>query len=339
MKRLLIILALLILALPVLAQSTTVYDFTVSQQGFSISQGLYESGQGFYNNNDRLRMNRGLSPAQNIDTVRIVVSESLNSGAFVRFFIDNGAGYFSDFTLTTSGTTFDFDVTGNAASGNATFFEIWIEGSGWTSTNRLRSITFNPSSATNTPTPTNTATPTNTPTPTATPTNTATPTATGTPIDTSTPAPTSTPGNTSTPTPTSTPGQQVGRGVPTLIPTLIVPQDEVNQALATANANTVQLGENEITTPGGVVVLPDDDFSTMFAIAKWLLAPTTAAALFGPFEPIFTHFGIFMTATIALFAIYAVVYVSAYVIRFLVWFFRLIMEIGRSIANAIDAVK
>jgi hypothetical protein len=69
---------------------------------------------------------------------------------------------------------------------------------------------------------------------------------------------------------------------------------------------------------------PDEDGSEIFAYVKWFVSPSSADELAGPFAPIVSHTGIFLALVFAMTVIYAVVWAAVWLLKFVVWVFKLI---------------
>lgn len=94
-----------------------------------------------------------------------------------------------------------------------------------------------------------------------------------------------------------------------------------------------------LTAPNGTNLAPAaSTLGTVFSYAKWIVAPTTANSLAGPFAPIIIEFGLLMAAEIALLAIYIGIYAVVYIIRWVVWIFKLILAIVEAVSSTIGGV-
>lgn len=89
---------------------------------------------------------------------------------------------------------------------------------------------------------------------------------------------------------------------------LPLPTQQMYEALATANANTGNL-PTDLTRPGGVPILPNEDGRRMFGYVKWILSPAAADEWAGPFAPVFQHFGVGLGIVFSLMGVYGVMYV------------------------------
>ena len=132
-----------------------------------------------------------------------------------------------------------------------------------------------------------------------------------------------------TPTPTPTP--------------LAMPEQQINEAVATANARTGTLPA-DITKPGGQSIVPAPNLAMLFGYLKWLVDPATAAEYASPFAGIIQHIGFGFLVMFGLFAVYSLTYLIAYAgwwLAFLFhWFLRLvdiIMQIIQAIASVVGS--
>lgn len=152
-----------------------------------------------------------------------------------------------------------------------------------------------------------------------------------------TPPPTD-PGWTPSPTfgPSPTPVPYVFTADPNRTP---IPLDAsgLYESLQEANSDITSLGP-DLSAPQGVELLPSEDGSQIFRYAKWLLSPSSADELAGPFAPIIAHTGIFVTLTIALAVVYGVVYVAIYLLKFVVWLFKLILFVIQVVVSVIGSI-
>lgn len=123
-------------------------------------------------------------------------------------------------------------------------------------------------------------------------------------------------------------------GVPPPTPnSLTLPEVEMNDALDDASTD-LQDANIPLSSPDGSPLVPAADTGKMvFGYAKWLTAPTTAQELMGPFAPIYYHVGYFITADMVLVGIYFVVFGAVYIIRWVIWIYRSVLEIISSIGG------
>lgn len=91
-----------------------------------------------------------------------------------------------------------------------------------------------------------------------------------------------------------------------------------------------------LESPDGSPLLPNETGSTIFGYAKWLLSPATAEEIAGPFAPIVSALGFLIIAEITLLGVYGVVYIAMYLVRWVVWIFKLLMAVIQTIAAIID---
>lgn len=109
---------------------------------------------------------------------------------------------------------------------------------------------------------------------------------------------------------------------PTPIP---LPADQIFGQLATANAGISTLG-GSLNAPNGSPLIPPVDGREAWGYVKWMISPVGAGELFGPFAIIFSELGFFLTSTLALTAVYLVVYAASYIFRLVLGLYRLIGE-------------
>lgn len=84
--------------------------------------------------------------------------------------------------------------------------------------------------------------------------------------------------------------------------------------------------------------VPDETGRTLFGYAKWLISPSSADELAGPFAPIVSHTGIFVSLTFALVLVYAIVWAAVWIFRFVVWLFRIILQIIQVVVSVIGSI-
>jgi hypothetical protein len=84
--------------------------------------------------------------------------------------------------------------------------------------------------------------------------------------------------------------------------------------------------------------VPDETGRTLFGYAKWLISPSSADELAGPFAPIVSHTGIFLTLVFALTLVYAIVWAAVWIFRFVVWLFKIIMLIIQVVVGVIGSI-
>lgn len=115
--------------------------------------------------------------------------------------------------------------------------------------------------------------------------------------------------------------------------------DDTSLLDALNNANSQLAGlQNPLTSPQGTPILPAVNMQQIFGWVKWIFSPATAEELFGPFAGIYWHLGIYIWARIALLVVYGIVFVATYLIRWVIWIIRLIMDIinaAQAIAGAL----
>lgn len=90
---------------------------------------------------------------------------------------------------------------------------------------------------------------------------------------------------------------------------------------------------SDITAPEGIPLLPDTSFSKIFGYAKWLLSPSAADEIVGPFAPLIVHTGVFITLLIVAGGLYTLVYMAVFILKIVAWIVRWILEILQAIAQ------
>ena len=149
-----------------------------------------------------------------------------------------------------------------------------------------------------------------------------------------------------TPTPTTAPPTATGTSIPPtatpevwvvntyLTPTPIaIDASGLYEALQRGNDNLLGLPPDLNTSS-----LPQEDGRQVFAYVKWLISPSSADEIAGPFAPIISHTGIFLSLTFFLAVVYAVVWVSVFLFKFVVWIFKLILLIVDLVLQVAQAV-
>jgi hypothetical protein len=84
--------------------------------------------------------------------------------------------------------------------------------------------------------------------------------------------------------------------------------------------------------------VPAETGRELFGYAKWLLSPSSADELAGPFAPIISHTGIFVTLVFGLTLVYAIVWAAVWIFRFVVWLFKIIMSIIQTVTAVIGSI-
>jgi hypothetical protein len=84
--------------------------------------------------------------------------------------------------------------------------------------------------------------------------------------------------------------------------------------------------------------VPDETGRTLFGYAKWLISPSSADELAGPFAPIVSHTGIFLTLVFGLTLVYAIVWAAVWIFRFIVWIFRIILQIIQVVVGVVGSI-
>lgn len=105
-----------------------------------------------------------------------------------------------------------------------------------------------------------------------------------------------------------------------------LPIDDIIGGIQEAD-QTLADADTLLTAPDGTSLIPQTSTLTqLFGYAKWIVAPTTANSLAGPFAPIIVEFGLILVAELVLLGIYMTVYIAIYFFRWLVWLIKLILE-------------
>lgn len=149
--------------------------------------------------------------------------------------------------------------------------------------------------------------------------------------------------DTPTPTPTSTPTTIPALPVPTFdliaSPTPIptndaatvepasgLPLNQIYQYLGTAYV-TLNQAPSDITHPGGIAILPNVNFDTLFGYVRWLLSSSTADAIFGPFSVFMLHVAAFFAAVVVLTNIYLIIFILRLLMLIVVWIYNKVTQL------------
>lgn len=116
-----------------------------------------------------------------------------------------------------------------------------------------------------------------------------------------------------------------------------IPVVEIFDTLQSANDQLASI-DAPLTSPNGTPLLPSETGSLIFGYAKWLISPGGAAEIFGPFAGIVSHLSIYLAAQLALALVYSIAYAATYLIRWVVWLFKLILMIIAAIAEILGVV-
>lgn len=114
-----------------------------------------------------------------------------------------------------------------------------------------------------------------------------------------------------------------------------IPAGELIDALQEADASAGGTG-GQLTSPEGAPLLPNINAPLLFGYAKWLISGAAIQQMTGPFATILTHLALFVGVQMALSAVYGAFYVATYLARWVVWIFRLILQILTAIVGIID---
>lgn len=121
--------------------------------------------------------------------------------------------------------------------------------------------------------------------------------------------------------------------IPTPIP---VPNEDIYNGLSSANDGLQSVGNQPLTAPNGLPLLPTVNLTVIFAYMKWIVSGQAAAQVTGPFAPLITALGIYIAMRMSLIVVYGVVYVVTYIARWIVWIFKLIMAIVQAVGSALS---
>lgn len=93
----------------------------------------------------------------------------------------------------------------------------------------------------------------------------------------------------------------------------------------------------DITAPGGTALIPStvQNLETLFGYAKWLVSPTAANSLAGPFAPFVIEAGVLIGSEMLFLGAYLVVYIFTYLARWAIWIFRLIVTIITALSGLV----
>lgn len=128
-------------------------------------------------------------------------------------------------------------------------------------------------------------------------------------------------GDTPTPEPSPTP--------------LNIPDDEMYDIIGEVDEGLGGISD-DLSAPDGAEILPSIDLTQLIGYARWVLSPSTADEVFGVFSPVITPIGLYLGVRFALGAIYVVVYIAIYLIRWVIWIFKLLLELVSAISGIID---
>jgi hypothetical protein len=84
--------------------------------------------------------------------------------------------------------------------------------------------------------------------------------------------------------------------------------------------------------------VPEPDVRVLFGYAKFLMSPAVAAEFGGPFEPIFAHMYIAAYLIFGLGLVYCIVWVAVWIFKFIVWFFKLLLQIIYTVVGVLGSV-
>lgn len=142
------------------------------------------------------------------------------------------------------------------------------------------------------------------------------------------------PAPTPTPIPSSTPIIINTFATPTAI---AIDAGGIYGALTDSNADVVNLPPSLIN----VGRPPVESGSQIFAYVKWIVSPSSADEIAGPFAPIISHTGIFLSLTFVMMTVYAIIWGVVWLLRFIVWIFKFIVmlvDLVLQVAQAIGGI-
>jgi hypothetical protein len=97
--------------------------------------------------------------------------------------------------------------------------------------------------------------------------------------------------------------------------------------------------------PNMAAAVPAETGRTLFGYVKWLVSPSSADEIAGPFAPMLSHMGFALLLIFGAAAIYAIVWGLVWVLKFVVWLFQwvlklvdLVLQIAQVIGNAIGGL-
>ena len=129
-----------------------------------------------------------------------------------------------------------------------------------------------------------------------------------------------------TPTPYPTP-----TGIP-------IPESDLFGGLGQGDQLLGSVDGTQLDAPDGAPLLPEDNTALIVGYAKWLISPAAAQEVTGGFAPLFISVGIWLQMALALVALYVVVFVGVYFLRWVIWLVRLILQIVSAIASVANGV-
>ena len=100
-------------------------------------------------------------------------------------------------------------------------------------------------------------------------------------------------------------------------PTVQLPYMEVYGYIGTLDAQSASLPSN-ITNPY-VPIVPAVNAAALWGYAKWLISPSTADQIAGPFAPLIQHMAVIVIITLTLSLVYGLITAIRFVARFVVW--------------------
>jgi len=107
-----------------------------------------------------------------------------------------------------------------------------------------------------------------------------------------------------------------------ILPTQVMDISSIWTSLDDANNTLNGLGPGSVGS--GV---PNETGRQLFGYVKWLVSPSSADELAGPFAPLISHTGVFIALLFALILVYAIVWAVIWILRFIYWLYRLIVQI------------
>lgn len=91
--------------------------------------------------------------------------------------------------------------------------------------------------------------------------------------------------------------------------------------------------------------VPNETGRAIFGYVKWLVSPSSADEIAGPFAPVISHIGFALLVMFAGAAIYALVWAVVWLLKFVIWLFQwllkivdLVLQIAQVVANGIGGL-
>jgi hypothetical protein len=91
--------------------------------------------------------------------------------------------------------------------------------------------------------------------------------------------------------------------------------------------------------------VPPETGRALFGYVKWIVSPSSADEIAGPFAPVISHIGFALLIMFGAAAVYAIVWALVWILKFVVWLFKwvltlvdLVLQIAQVIGNAIGGL-